>query len=219
MAKIQVKPVQVKICGITNGEDALWAVNLGADFIGLNFVPESPRKISIEKAHEIAAKVPPFVKCVGIFVNPTIDELEKVLKKVPLAVVQLHGLETADDLTKIKSQFRVQIWKAVKIEGENSLAQIQSFAGLADSILLDTFQAGLAGGTGETFDWDLALKAKAFGIPVFLAGGLNPENVKEAIFKSDPKGVDAASGVEKTGHPRKKDIEKMKSFISKAKGL
>ena len=216
---VKTKPVQVKICGITNEEDAVWAVNLGADFIGLNFYGESPRKVSLEKAHEIASKVPPFVKCAGIFVDQSFVEIEKVLKKVPLQVIQLHGSEKKEDLEKIKSQCRVQIWKAIRVENEGSLNQIQEFAGLADAVLLDAWKGGQAGGTGETFDWDLAVKAKAFGIPIFLAGGLNPENVGEAISRTDPKGVDAASGVEKNGHPRKKDMEKMKSFIMTAKGL
>lgn len=218
MAKIQVKPVQAKICGITNEEDALWAVNLGADFVGLNFFSASPRKVSIEKAHDIAAKLPPFVKVVGVFVNPILEEVERVLKKVPLAAVQFHGDETKEDLEIIKSQFRILIWKAVRVQDEESLKAIPSFFGVADMILLDTFKADEAGGIGEPFNWDLAVKAKSFGIPIMLAGGLNPSNVQEAMLKVEPKGVDVASGVEKDGHPRKKDIEKMKAFLSKAKG-
>lgn len=219
MTKIQTASVQVKICGITNEEDALWAVNFGSDFIGLNFYPESPRKVGIDKARDIAVKLPSFVKSVGIFVNPTIEEIEKVLKIVPLFAVQLHGEEKREDLEKIKSQFRVQTWKAIRIESEESLKKIEDFLGVADQILLDTLRDGLAGGTGQTFDWNLAVKAKSFGLPIFLAGGLKAENVKEAILAVEPKGVDAAGGVEKEGHPRRKDIDKMKLFISKAKGL
>ncbi len=219
MAKNFIKPVQVKICGVTNEEDALWAANLGTDFIGLNFYSGSPRKVSADKAQEIATKLPPFVKSVGVFVDPDLEDIEKILKKVPLAAVQLHGSETRELLEKIKSQFRVQIWKAVKVKDEESLKAITDFAGLADQILLDTFKDGAEGGTGESFDWSLAVKAKALGLPIFLAGGLNPENVAEAIAAVEPKGVDVASGVEKDGHPKKKDMEKMKKFISKAKGL
>lgn len=216
-AKVRTKPVQVKICGITNPEDALWAVNLGADYIGLNFSPQSPRKISVDMAREIAAGIPPFVKCVGIFVNPSQDEIEKVLKKVPLFAVQFHGDEKRDDLENIKSRFRIQIWKAVRVQDEESVKTIENFLGTADKILLDAWVEGRAGGTGKTFDWTLAQKAKSLGLPIILAGGLNPENVKDAVQTAEPDGVDAASGVEKDGHPRRKDIDKMKLFISRAK--
>ncbi len=219
MAKIYVKPVQVKICGITNEEDALWAVNLGADFIGLNFCAQSPRKVSIDKARDIAVTLPPFVKSLGVFLDPALEDIEKVLKKVPLFAVQLHGNESPEDIQKIKSAFRVQIWKAVRVHDEESLKQIDGFAGIADILVLDSFKEGVAGGTGETFDWSLAVKAKASGLPIFLAGGLTPENLAEAIAAVGPQGVDVASGVEKDGHPKKKDIAKMKSFISKAKGI
>lgn len=208
----------VKICGVTNAEDARWAVNLGADYVGINFYSESPRKVSIDKAKEIVESLPSFVKSVGVFVNPDLNELGKILKKAPIHILQLHGNETADEILKLKSNFNVAIWKVVKIQSEESLKEIESLAGVADMILLDTFKADQPGGTGETFDWEIAVKAKAFGIPVFLAGGLNPDNVEEAIEKVEPIGVDVASGVEKMEHPRKKDVEKMKSFILRAKG-
>lgn len=213
------RAVQVKICGITNENDALWAINLGADYIGLNFYKESPRKVSLQAAHEITEKMPSFAKAVGVFVNPAEGEIEAVLKKVRLSAVQLHGDEKPEDLLKIKSRFRVEIWKAVRVSGEESLKAVGDFLGAADQILLDAWKEDQAGGTGQTFDWDLAVKAKSFGMPIFLAGGLKPENVAEAIERVEPKGVDSASGVEKDGHPRKKDIEKMKSFICKAKGI
>ena len=207
----------VKICGITNAEDALWAANLGADFIGLNFYPESPRKVSVDMARDIATGLPPFVKCVGIFVDPTPDEIEKVLKKVPLHALQLHGNETREDVEIIRAKFRVQIWKAVRVQDEASVKTIGNFTGVADKILLDAWKEGQNGGTGESFDWALALKAKELGFPIILAGGLNPDNVRDAVQAAEPDAVDAASGVEKDGHPRRKDIDKMKSFIAKAK--
>jgi len=217
MAKVYVKPVQVKICGITNPQDALWAANLGADYIGLNFSPESPRKVSVDMAQKIAAQTPPFVKCVGVFVNPSQEEIEKVLKKVSLSALQFHGDEKREDLENIKSRFRVQIWKALRVQDEESLKAIENFSGVVDMILLDACVDGQAGGTGKTFDWGLAQKAKGMGIPILLAGGLNPENVKDAVQIAEPDGVDAASGVEKDGHPRRKDVDKMKLFISRAK--
>ena len=212
-----MKSILVKICGITNPQDALWAANLGADYIGLNFSPESPRKLSVDMAREIAGKTPPFVKCVGVFINPSPDEIEKVLKKVPLFALQFHGDEKREDLENIKLRFQVRIWKALRVRDEESIKAIENFSGAADMILLDAWVEGQAGGTGKTLDWSLAQKARGMGIPLLLAGGLNPENVEEAIQTVEPQGVDVASGVEKEGHPRRKDIDKMKLFITRAK--
>ena len=217
MSPVRAKAVQVKICGITNPEDAVWAANLGADFVGLNFSSLSPRKVSVDMGKEIAGKLPPFVKCVGVFVNPTVEDIEKVLKKISLFAVQLHGDEKRGDMENIKSRFNVQVWKAVRVQNEDSLASIEGFKGAVDRILLDAWVDGQQGGTGKTFDWALVQKAKACGIPLMLAGGLNPENVQDAVETAEPDGIDAASGVEKDGHPRRKDIEKMKLFISRAK--
>ena len=213
------RAVQVKICGITNVEDARWVVNFGADYVGINFCPESPRKVSPEKAAEIAASLPSFVKSVGVFVDPDPAELGKILKKVPLHLIQLHGSETLDRMLQIKSEFKIPIWKAVRVQSEESLAVLRDLVGTVDAVVLDNYHPEIAGGTGERFDWSLAIKAKTYGIPVFLAGGLDPDNVIPAIQKVDPTGVDVASGVEKEGHPKKKDVNKMKAFIERAKGL
>lgn len=209
--------ILVKICGITNAEDARWAANLGADFVGLNFCKESPRKVSLEKAKEITNSLPPFVKAVGVFVNPELSELKKLLASVKISVLQFHGNESAEFVHQIKSEFSVAVWKAVRVEDEESVTKISEFKDVADTILLDSFKNNQLGGTGESFDWKIALRAKEYGIPIFLAGGLSPENVSEAIKKVEPSGVDVASGVEKEGHPRKKDVEKMKLFIQRAK--
>ena len=215
--KIKIKPVLVKICGITIKEDAIWAANLGADFVGINLCPESPRKVSIEKALEISSSLPSFVKTVGVFVNEELAVIEKILKKVPLHVLQLHGNESPDVVTQFKNQFHLPIWKVVHIENEESLNKIADYVGIADVILLDRFHPLLPGGTGEAFDWTIAVKAKEYGMRIILSGGLKPENVREAISQVEPYAVDTASGVEKEGHPRRKDIEKMKLFILGAK--
>jgi len=214
-----LKIVLVKICGITNPEDAKWAANLGADFIGLNFCAESPRKVSIEKAQEIAQSLPSFVKVVGVLINPDPSLLEKILKKVPLHFLQLHGEETKEQMAELKLKFNLPLWKGVRVESEESLQKLPEFQGVADKLLLDTYRPGQSGGTGESFDWSLAVEAKAYGLPIFIAGGLKPENVKQAILEIEPQGVDVASGVEKEGHPRKKDWDKMKSFITIAKSV
>lgn len=208
---------QVKICGVTNEEDARWAENLGADYIGFNFCGESPRKVSAEKSGEIAQKCPPFVKKVGVFMNPQAAEIEKVLKKTQLDVLQLHGDETPEQASELKAKFQKKIWKAIRVQDEASLEKIQGFAGIADLILLDAYVPDQNGGTGKTFNWELVSKAKSFGLPIALAGGLTPENVSEAVKKTAPVVVDSASGVEKDGHPRKKDMNKMMAFIMNAK--
>lgn len=213
------KNVLVKICGITNTEDAVWAANLGADFIGLNFSALSKRKVSLEKAKEITDQLPSFVKVAGVFVDPMLPELEKIIKVVKISIIQLHGNESPEFAKEIKEKFGLELWKAIRLSNENSLNSIQNFCGIADSLMLDTFNETNTGGTGQTFDWDLAIQAKIYNCPLILAGGLNPENVQAAIKKVDPKGVDVASGVEKENHPRKKDIEKLRLFIQKAKGL
>jgi phosphoribosylanthranilate isomerase len=219
MASIKTRAVQVKICGITNAEDARWVVNFGADYIGVNFCAESPRKVSPEKAAEIAAGLPSFVKTVGVFMNPDSGELGKILKKVHLHILQLHGDESVDRMLELKSEFKIPIWKALRVQNEDSLSAMKDWAGVVEAVVLDNYHPAAAGGTGESFDWELAAKAKSFGIPVFLAGGLKPDNVIAAIQQADPFGVDVASGVEKDGHPKKKDVNKLKAFIEKAKGL
>ena len=214
-----MKAVQVKICGLTNEEDTRWVVNLGADYVGVNFCAESPRKVSVEKAAEIVAGLPSFVKAVGVFMNPDLVELKKILKKVPLQFLQLHGDEMPELLGKIKADFQIPIWKAIRVENEDSLKKISDYVGTVHTLLLDAYKPGQPGGTGETFDWALAVKAKEYGIPIFLAGGLRPDNVLDAMKAVEPAGVDVASGVEKEGHPKKKDAEKMKVFIGRAKGM
>lgn len=217
MAKF--KPVQVKICGITNASDALWVVNLGGDYVGLNFCPESPRKVIESKAGEIIQGLPPFVKAVGVFMNMPLADLQKVLRKAPLAILQLHGDESPAEVRAIKAATGLKVWKAVRMEDESSLEKAASYAQVADALLLDAYKVGQAGGTGETFDWELAIKVKQFNAPIYLAGGLKPDNVVGAIQTVEPVGVDTASGVEKDGHPRKKDLDKLKVFIQRAKGL
>ncbi len=211
--------IKVKICGITNGPDAIWATNLGADYIGLNFCKESKRKISSEKASEIVEGLPPFVKVVGVFMNPSLADLEKTVKSVKFSFLQFHGEETAQFLEEVKSKFGLGVWKAFSIKSEEDLNSIPSYLGIADAILADRPKQEP---TMETpplpLDWNLAAKAKSFGIPLMLAGGLTLENVSNAVAIVKPQGVDVASGVEKNNTPRKKDIDKMKIFIQQSKG-
>jgi len=223
--------VKIKICGITNEKDAIWATNLGADYLGFNFYKLSPRKISPKLASEIIAKLPSFIQPVGVFVNEEMKTVLKIVKKCKLSLVQLHGEETPEYCNEFKvessmphrqvageaTKFKVGIIKAFRIKEEKSLEVIPGYVDKVDYFLLDTHVEGVAGGSGEVFNWDLALRVKDYGKPVFLAGGLTPENVKEAITKVQPYAVDVASGVERL--PRRKDYEKMKVFIQIVRSL
>lgn len=212
--------MKVKICGITNKEDAIWALNYGADYIGLNFWKDSKRHVAPGSAAVWVSQLPKFAAIIGVFVNPSDDDVLHVIQKIPLKGVQLHGDETPAQVTALKialagAGHQVFIIKALRIKDAESLSQIDAYKDVADYIMLDAYHPDQMGGTGERFDWSLAVKAKEAGKPVFLAGGLNPANVKDAIKKTQPFAVDVASGVEKS--PKKKDLEKMKEFITNAK--
>ncbi|MFH1783403.1 MAG: phosphoribosylanthranilate isomerase [bacterium] len=209
---------KVKICGITNQQDALWAANLGVDFIGLNFFKDSQRKISLDMAKDVIAKLPPFVKTVGIFVNEELKSIQKIATQSPLELVQLHGSETPAFCAELKQLLDgVKIIKAFRVQNEESLASIPQYADCADYYLLDAYVPGQMGGTGEIFNWELAVKAGEFGKPLFLSGGLNPSNIADAVEKVKPFAVDVASGVQKS--QRRKDYELMKEFVKKVKGF
>jgi len=204
--------VRIKICGITNEKDALWVVNLGVDYIGFNFYKDSPRKISPKLAAQIIGKLPSFTQPVGVFVNEEMKAVKRIAEKCRLNLVQLHGEETPEYCRELQTQSpRLKIVKAFRIRDKENLDGIGNYS--VDYYLLDSYVPGIEGGTGEIFNWDLAVEAKQFGKPVFLAGGLTPDNVTQAIEKVDPYGVDVASGVERT--PRRKDYNLMREFISR----
>jgi len=204
--------VRIKICGITNEKDALWVINLGVDYIGFNFYKDSPRKISPKLAAQIIGKLPSFTQPVGVFVNEEMKAVKMIAEKCRLNLVQLHGEETPEYCRELQTQSpRLKIVKAFRIRDKENLDGIGNYS--VDYYLLDSYVPGIEGGTGEIFNWDLAVEAKQFGKPVFLAGGLTPDNVTQAIEKVDPYGVDVASGVERT--PRRKDYNLMREFISR----
>jgi len=206
--------VRIKICGITNEKDALWAVNLGADYLGFNFYRNSPRKISPKLGAQIIGKLPSFTQPVGVFLNEEIKTVKRIAEKCRLNMVQLHGEETPEYCRELQAQSpRVRIIKAFRIRDKENLEEMEQYG--VDYYLLDSYVPGIEGGTGEIFNWDLAVEAKQFGKPVFLAGGLTPENVVQAIEKVNPYGVDVASGVERT--PRRKDYGLMREFINRVR--
>src|SRR5262245_12180921 len=196
---------RVKICGIKEYEDARDAVLLGADAIGLNFYPNSPRYIEPSRASKIIEKLPPFISVVGIFVNhPDPQNLEDFALSLGLQAVQLHGNETPDYCSMIQ---RVKVIKALRVDPKFRVDALRTYGN--GNFLLDTCSPNL-GGSGKVFDWNLVYGANAFG-SIIVAGGLTPENVSDVINMLHPFGVDVASGVE--SKPGRKDYEKMRLFI------
>lgn len=212
--------MKVKICGLTNKEDAVWALNYGADYLGFNFWKESPRHISVKTAETVITQLPLFAWSVGVFVNADQDEIVDAVSKLKLKAVQLHGDETPAMVAGLRLSLQgigknVAIIKAIRMQSEDTIAAMKDFLPHVDYFLLDAYQPGQMGGTGATFNWELAVKAKELGKPIFLAGGLNPDNIADAVKKTSPFAVDVASGVEKS--PKKKDMQKIQDFISRAK--
>jgi len=199
---------RVKICGITRIDDGLEAARLGADAIGLVFYAKSPRAVSIEQAAEIAAALPPFVTTVGLFVNPSVDEVEATLAALPLDLLQFHG----DESPEFCQQFDRPYIKAIRMrEGVDLVVELERYQS-GRGLLLDTYTPGIPGGTGESFDWDRVPAEVASKI--ILAGGLTADNVAEAIKQVKPYAVDVSGGVEASKGI--KDAAKMCAFFNSA---
>ncbi len=201
-------PVRVKICGVTRLEDALLAVRLGADALGFNFWPRSKRFIAPAAAREIVRRLPPLVTTVGVFVDPTQNEVVRAVATSGVQVAQLHG----DEPPSLCAALPLPVLKAIRVRDAASLEALAAYDGAA-GLLLDSASPGY-GGSGATFDWTLAAAAAA-ARPVILAGGLGPDNVAEAVRAVRPWAVDVASGVEAA--PGLKDAERMRRFIEAAK--
>jgi len=196
---------RVKICGITRIEDALAAVNAGADAIGLVFYAQSPRCVTIEQAQKIVAAIPPFVSVVGLFINASKAEIETVLSKVRLDILQFHGDETSSECEQIKLPY----YKAIRVKADTNLLQCAVEFNSAKALLLDAHSESAFGGTGQTFDWNLI--PKSLTKPVILAGGLTAENVGSAIKRVQPYAVDVSGGVEQSKGV--KDAAKIAAFM------
>jgi phosphoribosylanthranilate isomerase len=200
-------PPRVKICGVTRLEDALLAARLGADALGFNFWPGSRRYVHPEAARAIVRALPPLVTAVGVFVNPTRDEVLRAVEASGITVAQLHG----DEPPELAASLPLPVIKAIRVSGRDALAALAAYD--VQGVLLDAPAPGY-GGSGTTFDWALAAEVAA-SRPILLAGGLSPDNVAEAIRAVRPWGVDVASGVEAS--PGVKDPEKLRRFIDAAK--
>ncbi|HDD35730.1 MAG TPA: phosphoribosylanthranilate isomerase [Candidatus Desulfofervidus auxilii] len=185
--------IKVKICGITRIEDALFAADLGVHALGFIFYSKSPRYVTPQKVREIIESLPPFLQTVGVFVDEKKENIINTAQFCGLNLIQLHGHETP----MFCEMLGFPCIKALSVKNERSLNSILSYKGKVKAILLDTYKKGKFGGSGETFNWSLAVKAKAFEIPLILAGGLKPENIKEAIKIVKPFAIDVNSGIEK----------------------
>ena len=202
-------PIKVKICGITNLPDGMAAAEAGADAVGFVFYDHSPRFVSIEAAAGIIRELPPFIIKTGVFVNAPEESVLRAIRECNLNLLQFHG----DESPEYCLQFGLMSMKAFRIRDAASLEALQNYP--TEAWLLDAYNPDKLGGTGEKFNWDLALEAQRWGRPIFLAGGLTPENVDEAVRRARPYAVDVSSGVEAT--PGKKDHAKIKAFIQAAR--
>lgn len=202
--------IKVKICGITNKEDALYAAGCGADALGFIFYEKSPRYIEPDDAKTIIAALPPFVTTVGVFVNKDFNDIRDITLLTGVTVVQLHGDESPSYCNLVEGK----LIKAIRVKNDSSIEGLKKYD--VDTFLLDSFDKNSFGGSGLTFDWKLAEKAKQYG-KIILAGGLTPDNVEEAVKKVAPYGVDVNSGVEKK--PGIKNKNKVKEFIIRSKAV
>ena len=204
--------IRVKICGVTTVEDARFALDRGADALGLNFVPGTPRCLEVEDAAAISAALSPFGARVGVFVDETAERVAAVARRAGLDTVQLHGSETPETCRRLLGQ-GLRVIRGLRVRGEETLAEADRFEGC--TILLDAYVEGELGGTGKSFDWGLARELAARR-PIILSGGLRPENVADAVRRVRPYAVDSSSGVE-GDRPGRKDPERVARFIENAR--
>src|SRR5215213_1714735 len=204
---------KVKICGITNLEDALLSAKFGADALGFNFYAKSPRYILPEKAREIIEQMPPEILKVGVFVNESLEKICEITALAKLDAIQLHGEETPEFVREIKAKTNLEIIKAFRVSPEFKPEDVLRYE--TDAILLDAYSPKELGGTGETFDWKIAGKVREIFPKMYLAGGLTHENVVRAVGNLKPYAVDVCSGVE--SQKSEKDKIKLINFVTKAK--
>ena len=209
---------RIKFCGITRPGDAELAVSLGAWAVGVILWPGSPRAVSLERAAELAALVKRRAEAVGVFVNPTLEQVERAVDVADLTVIQLHGQEGPAFCGELARRTGCKVIKAVRVRGGADIQALGPFH--TDFHLVDSYKPGVVGGSGEVFAWDLARehrrlappRGKGQRVPLILSGGLTPDNVAEAIAAVSPWAVDTASGVESA--PGFKDAALMRAFAA-----
>jgi phosphoribosylanthranilate isomerase len=202
--------LKVKICGITNYQDAVAAIDMGADLLGFNFYPESPRYVTPKAAASIINKLPGFINTAGVFVNATTEQINEAVNTCQLDWIQLHGDEDPDFCNSFRSH-HIKIMKAIRVKNQNDIEKAESF--FTDAILLDAFDPQKYGGTGLTFDWNII---GHIGKRIFLAGGINPDNAVKAV-QFGVYGIDVCIGIE--AEPGKKDHKKMKQLFKNIEHL
>ncbi len=203
----------VKVCGVTNVEDALAALDAGADLLGFNFYARSPRYVSPAEARKIIEQLPEGVSCVGVFVNePSPADVERIAREASLGAAQLHGDETPEFCLELRGLTTI---KALRVGANYEVESAAAYN--TDALLLDAYVPGERGGTGHTFDWTLATLTRERVPRLFLAGGLNPDNVATAVAAVRPYAVDVCSGVETS--PGRKSAELMRRFVGQVKSV
>ncbi|MGE0667736.1 MAG: phosphoribosylanthranilate isomerase [Sphingomonadales bacterium] len=212
-------PIDVKICGLNTPDSIRAAVDAGAGYIGFMFYARSPRSVTVKEAGALALAIPQGVRKVGVFVDPTDEELAEVMRAVPLDVIQLHGRETPDRVAEVRARTGKPVFKAIAIAGPEDVALAHGYEGAADFLLFDAkppkaMPAALPGGNGLSFDWDL-IAGESWTRGWILSGGLTAENVAGAIAQSGARFVDVSSGVE--DRPGVKNPAKIEAFIKAAR--
>ncbi|WP_204113428.1 phosphoribosylanthranilate isomerase [Shimia biformata] len=210
--------IRVKICGLTTVEQVEAVAEAGAHYAGLNFFPKSPRFVDVDVARELALAAPVGLAKVALVVNADDETLDRITGEVPLDMLQLHGSETPERVAEVRDRYGLPVMKAIGIAEESDLAQIATYAAVADQLLVDAKppkNAILPGGNGLTFDWRL-VNRKYWPKPWMLAGGLTPENVADAVRMTGARQVDVASGVESA--PGIKDRDMIARFVAAATG-
>lgn len=202
--------MRIKVCGITNLEDALCAVRAGADALGFNFYEQSPRYITPERARDIVQSLPGEVLAVGVFVNERPETVARIALVAGLSALQFHGDETPEYCRAFGGRFLIKALRVTEDFEPESAARYP-----VDAILLDAFDRRARGGTGRVLDWQVARRTRALVPKLFLAGGLAPDNIEEAIAAVEPYGVDACSGLECA--PGRKDSGRVRDFIARAR--
>ena len=214
-------PLEVKICGLTTPEAISAVIDGGASFAGFVFYPPTPRNLTPEQAAELTMRLPGGVNRVGLFVDPSDDDIAAVRKKVFLDLIQLHGDETPERVIEIKQRNGLPIMKAIKVASSDDLESARAYESIVDRLLFDAkapedMKNALPGGNAHAFEWRL-MKGASFSVPWVLAGGLTPENLRQAVAESGATSVDVSSGVEES--PGRKDPKKIQAFLDVANTL
>ena len=208
-----MKGTKVKICGVTNERDVKFISMLDVDFIGFNLVKGTKRAVSEKLLSQMVKIVPPYITPVAVVIEPELKDVRRIARKTGIKYFQFHGSESPDFLKSAK-ELDIKIIKAFRPREDSDVEAAAKFQDVCDYFLVDSYSESLPGGTGKLINLELAKKMKNLGKPLFLSGGLNPENVADAVREVGPFAVDVASGVEKS--PRSKDFEKVRRFVKAA---